>query len=205
MTWRSIAKFVDRGAQACPNRMLRDQLRLRLIDVAENPYSQLQDQVGMFIKAANAGQIYPWTHKPFVTKEYVKRSGTMQTALNEIAATANIATPCHFHAYSQDRPGPLLQPVLFTRTWIQARPWDPKGDRLFWISVLQVFDRANNTDRRLMKHLESIEHYPCRRQIQLYEAAFPLLPLKALWFTPPLGPYSPTETKDIRPVFWVKK
>lgn len=165
----------------------------------------LWDQVGTFIKAANGGTIYPWTYKPFVTKEYVKRSGTMQAALNEIAATATIATPCHFYAYSQDRIGPLLQPVLFTRTWIQARPWTPAGDRLFWISVLQVFDRADDTDRRLMKRLESTEHYPCRRQIQLYETAFPLLPLRAIWYIPPLGPYSATETKDIRPVFWAKK
>ena len=193
MTWRSIAQFVDRGAHARPNGLLRGQL------------IEFQGQVSTFLRAANAGAIYPWNPKPFVTKEYVKRSGTMQSALNELAATATIATPCHFHAYSQDRPGPLLQPVLFTRTWIQARPWTPKGDRLFWISVLQVFDHADDTDRRLMKRLESTEHYPCRRQIQLYETAFPTLPLRSLWYTPPLGPYSPTETKDIRPVFWGKK
>ena len=163
MTWRSIATFVDRRAQARPNGVL-------------------WDQTATFLRAANVGTIYPWTYNPFVTKEYVKRSGTMQAALNEIAATATIATPCHFYAYSQDRIGPLLQPVLFTRTWIQARPWTPAGDRLFWISVLQVFDRANDTDRRLMKRLESTEHYPCRRQIQLYEAAFPLLPLRTIWY-----------------------
>jgi hypothetical protein len=181
MPWHSIAKFVDRGAITRYNPVLRD-------------------QVSTFLKAANAGQIYPWNTKPFITKEYVKRSGTMQQTLNELAATAKVATPCNFHAYSQDRIGPLLQPVLFTRTWIQARPW--ASERLYWTSVLQVFDRADAEDYRIMRHLEIAEHYPNRKQLGLLEAVHPLLPLRAIWYAPPLGPYGSNEKKDIRPVSW---
>jgi hypothetical protein len=125
----------------------------------------------------------------------------MQQALNELATTAQIATPCNFHAYSQDRIGTLLQPILFTRTWIQARPWivGSRGDRLYWISVLQVFDRGNSEDRRLMRHLETAEHYPCRKKLELLEGAYPNLPLRTIWYIPPLGPYKPNEAIDIRP------
>lgn len=183
MPWRSITKFIDHGALATlkPNPLLRD-------------------QVSTFIKGANAGQVHPWTPKPFITKEYVQRSGTMQQALNELAKTARIATPCRFHVYSQDRYGPLLQPILFTRTWIQAHPWNANSAHLLWISVLQVLDSADATDRSLMKRMETTEHAPYKRRFDLYERIYPL-PLRSIWYIPPLGVYGPTEQRDILPTY----
>lgn len=122
----------------------------------------------------------------------------MQQALNELAKTARIATPCRFHVYSQDRFGPLLQPVLVTRTWIQAHPWDTHSAHLHWISVLQVFDRADDTDMRLMKRMETTEHSPYKRRFDLYENIYPL-PLRSIWYIPPLGVYGQTEQRIILP------
>jgi len=90
--------------------------------------------------------------------------------------------------------------VLFTRTWIQARPWT--SERLHWISVLQVFDRGDATDRQMMRRLETVEHYPHRKQLELLEATHPMLPLRSLWYVPPLGPYTPDEEKEILPMRW---
>ncbi len=124
MTWKRVTPLLDRSVEA--NKIIED--RVRRIMFSRQQFNTY----------------------PIIQYKTVRNQGDVNAALDEMAATvAAFQAPFRSSFWLKQNRREVNQPVLISRTWVQAFPLD----QYYWLTLFRIYDQQTDMAEILQPEL----------------------------------------------------